>query len=134
MVQEVEALLGREAVAELDFEALEVALRQRTLGLAARAIEQRLNADLSDETGSQVDCRCGKPARYAGRRDKQVQSVLGRLRLERAYYHCPACGHGFCPRDRYLGYRRYRALSRAHAHDGHGGGDGELSGRQPTVE
>ena len=45
VVQEVEALLGREAVAELDFEALEVALRQRTLGLAARAIEQRLNAD-----------------------------------------------------------------------------------------
>jgi hypothetical protein len=103
VVQEVEALLGREAVAELDFEALEVALRQRTLGLAARAIEQRLNADLSDETGSQLDCRCGKPARYAGRRAKQVQSVLGRLRLERAYYHCPACGHGFCPRDQNLG-------------------------------
>ena len=36
VVEEVEALLGREAVAELDFEAL--ALRQRTLGLAARAI------------------------------------------------------------------------------------------------
>lgn len=103
MVQEVEALLGREAVAELDFEALEVALRQRTLGLAARALEQCLNADLSDETGSQVDCRCGKPARYAGRRAKQVQSVLGRLRLKRAYYHCPACGHGFFPRDRHLG-------------------------------
>jgi hypothetical protein len=112
VVQEVEAFLGREAVAELDFEALEVALRQRTLGLAARAIEQRLNADLSDETGSQVDCRCGKPARYAGRRAKQVQSVLGRLRLERAYYHCPACGHGFCPRDRHLGIE-HTALSPA---------------------
>jgi len=103
VVQEVEAFLGRQAVAELDFEALEVALRQRTLGLAARGIEQRLNADLSDETGSQVDCRCGKPARYAARRAKQVQSVLGRLRLERAYYHCPCCGHGFCPRDQHLG-------------------------------
>ncbi len=45
IVQEVEALLGREAVAELDFEALEVALRHRTLRLAARAIAQRLNAD-----------------------------------------------------------------------------------------
>ena len=98
MVQEVEALLGREAVAELDFEALEVALRQRTLGLAARAMEQRLNADLSDAAAAPVDCDCGKPARYAGRRAKPVQSVLGRLRLERAYYHCSSCGHGFCPR------------------------------------
>ena len=103
VVQEVEAFLGRQAVAELDFEALEVALRQRTLGLAARAIEQRLNADLCDAPSSPVDCRCGKPARYVGRRVKQVQSVLGRLRLERAYYHCPGCGHGFCPRDQQLG-------------------------------
>src|SRR5216683_2994277 len=63
--------------------------RPRSLGLAARAIEQRLNADLCDEPSWSVDCRCGKPARYVGRRVKQVQSVLGRLRLERAYYHCP---------------------------------------------
>ena len=29
--------------------------------------------------------------------------MLGRLRLERAYYHCSSCGHGFCPRDQHLG-------------------------------
>jgi hypothetical protein len=102
LVQEVEALLGPEAVAELDFEALEVALRQRTLRLAARAIEQRLNADLSDEVGPRLPCRCGSQARYAGRRTKQVESVLGPLRLERAYYHCSCCGHGYCPRDQHL--------------------------------
>ncbi len=103
VVQEVEALLGREAVAELDFEALEVALRHRMLRLAARAIEQRLNADTSDEAGSRIPCHCGGEAHFAGRRAKQFQSVLGPLRLERAYYHCPSCGHGFCPRDRHLG-------------------------------
>jgi len=32
-----------------------------------------------------------------------VQSVLGPLRLERAYYHCSSCGQGFCPRDEQLG-------------------------------
>src|SRR5579863_550689 len=103
VVEEVEALLGPEGVAELDFEALEVALLQRTLGLAARAIEQRLNADLSDQSCPHLDCACGKRARYAGRRAKQVQTVLGGLRLERAYYHCSSCGHGFCPRDPQLG-------------------------------
>jgi hypothetical protein len=41
-------------------------------------------------------------ARYAGRREKTFQSVLGPLRLERAYYHCEACA-GLCPRDRALG-------------------------------
>ena len=34
-----------------------------------------------------------------GRRTKTFQSILGPLELERAYYHCRACGHGFCPRD-----------------------------------
>ena len=38
-----------------------------------------------------------------GLRTKQVHSVLGRLRLERAYYQCSWCGHGFCPRDQHLG-------------------------------
>ena len=29
--------------------------------------------------------------------------MLGPLHLQRAYYHCPACQRGFCPRDRTLG-------------------------------
>jgi hypothetical protein len=95
--------LGREVLAELDFEALEVALRQRTLRLAAHAIEQRLNADFSDEVSTRLRCPCGKEARYVARRTKSVVSVLGPLQLERAYYHCSGCGHGFCPRDEHLG-------------------------------
>ena len=103
IVQEIEILLGRQAVEALDFEALEVAVRQQVLQLAGQAVAQRLNADLSDQVGCCVPCPCGREARYAGRRTKQVQSVLGSLLLERAYYHCASCGHGFCPRDQHLG-------------------------------
>jgi hypothetical protein len=71
--------------------------------VAGQAVEQRLNADLSDQASTQVRCSCGKEAHFAGRRAKQVHSVLGPLRLERAYYHCSACGHGYCPRDEHLG-------------------------------
>jgi hypothetical protein len=102
VVQEIEALVGRQAVEDLDLEALEVAVRQRVLQLAGRAVAQRLNADTSDELGPRVPCRCGDAAHFAGRRSKQLHTVLGPLRLERAYYHCPACGHGFYPRDRHL--------------------------------
>ena len=102
VVQEIEALVGRQAVEDLDLEALEVAVRQRVLQLAGRAVEQRLNADTSDEMGPRVPCRCGSAAHFAGRRSKEFHTVLGPLRLERAYYHCPACGHGFYPRDRHL--------------------------------
>jgi hypothetical protein len=102
VVQEIETLLGRQVMENLDLEALELAVRQQVLQLAGRAVEQRINADLSDAQGSQLACPCGKKARYAGRRTKRVESVLGPLRLERAYYHCSSCGHGFCPRDQQL--------------------------------
>lgn len=86
----------------MDLEAVEVALRRQVLGLAARLLEQRLNADRSDQ-GAGRPCSCGGTARCVGRRVKRFTSALGRIRLQRAYYHCSACGKGFCPRDRSWG-------------------------------
>jgi len=80
-----------------------MAARRQALSLAARALEQRLNADTSDYAGPQLACACGQPARYIDRRAKTFMSALGAIELERAYYHCQACGHGFCPRDQALG-------------------------------
>jgi hypothetical protein len=88
-------------VEDLDLEALELAVRKQVLQLAGAAVEQRLNADTRDERGSRT--RCGQEARLVGRRSKLVHSVLGPLQLQRAYYHCSRCGHGFCPRDEHLG-------------------------------
>jgi len=73
--------------------------------VAARAVEQRLNADTSDHAGPTVRCDCGKAARYAGRRPKTFATVLGDMMLDRAYYHCAACDGGCCPRDRALRLR-----------------------------
>ena len=83
----------------MDFEAIETAARRQALRLAARALEQRLNADTSDHVGPQLPCSCGAPAQYHGRHRKTFESVLGPLHLERAYYHCAQCESGFCPRD-----------------------------------
>jgi len=90
----------------VDFEAIETAARRQILALAARAIEQRLNADTSDYVGPSLDCACGHAARYAGRRVKVVESILGEIKLDRAYYHCPHCSSGFYPRDRHLGIEK----------------------------
>ena len=86
----------------MDLEAVEMAARRQALHLAARALEQRLNADTSDHAGPELPCSCGGPAQYHGRHEKTVESVLGPLHLERAYYHCVKCQSGFCPRDRDL--------------------------------
>lgn len=96
---EVQALIGSGS----EFEALERGVRAQALQLAAQELEQRLNHDHADYAGAELPCACGRRARYAGRRAKGFQTVLGLVTLERAYYHCAACGQGFCPRDRALG-------------------------------
>lgn len=96
-------MIGAGPVEALDLEAVELAARWGVLAVAARAIEQRLNADHTDDAGPHRACPCGGQARYAGRRAKTVASVLGPLTLTRAYYHCAACQHGTCPRDAALG-------------------------------
>lgn len=79
-----------------------MAAKRQALRLAAHALEQRLNADTSDHMGPALPCTCGAMAQYHGRHQKTFESVLGPLRLERAYYHCEKCQCGFCPRDRHL--------------------------------
>jgi hypothetical protein len=79
-----------------------MAARRQALCLAARALEQRLNADTSDYVGPELPCPCGGVAHYHGRHEKTCESVLGALHLKRAYYDCDRCHHGFCPRDRDL--------------------------------
>ena len=103
ILYDIEALFERQNLDSLDLEALESAVRRQVLSLAARAVEQRLNEDRSDGDKTHRACGCGQMARYAGRRAKTFHSVLGPLKLERAYYHCADCDHGFCPRDPQLG-------------------------------
>ena len=103
IAREIEELFGSQALEEIDFEALETAMRRRALQLAARLLEQRFNRDHSDYQGSSLPCACGRRARYVERRWKSFHSVVGELKLERAYYYCWECERGFCPRDRALG-------------------------------
>src|SRR5258708_37134911 len=79
-----------------------MAARRQALRLAARALEQRLNADRSDHTGKEMCCGCGASAQYHGRHGKTFERVLGPLHLERAYYNCASSQTGFWPRGRPL--------------------------------
>src|ERR1700716_3534138 len=112
IVREIETLLGCQSIADLDFEAVEMAARRQALRLAARALEQRLNTDTSDHVGPQLPCPCGGSAQYHGRHGKTFESVLGPLHLQRAYYHCEQCESGFCPRDRALGLESFSLTPR----------------------
>jgi hypothetical protein len=48
---------------------------------------------------------CQDDARCKGYRPRTVLGLLGAMRLERHYYHCPHCQHGNSPQDQRLGLR-----------------------------
>jgi hypothetical protein len=81
---------------------LEQAMRAALASAGARLLETVLAAE-DGYCGPHAGCGCGGQAGYAGSRAKTVTTVLGPVRIMRAWYHCAACCHGFAPRDRQLG-------------------------------
>lgn len=78
--------------------------RGRALQIAATVIEEWLNTDTTDYSGTTIVCpQCAGEAHYRGRRPKTILTALGSMTLFRAYYHCADCGHGQFPRDQALG-------------------------------
>ena len=70
--------------------------------LGASLLEQLLEQDRGHR-GQRIDCGAGHQAEFVAYRTKTVDTVLGPISLNRAYYHCAACGHGVVPRDDQLG-------------------------------
>jgi len=82
--------------------ALELAIRTAMTNLGGSLLERLLAAD-SGYRGPRVACGCGQKAEFVAYRTKLVDTVLGPIVLNRAYYHCTTCGHGLAPKDTELG-------------------------------
>jgi hypothetical protein len=83
---------------------LEQAMRAALASAGARLLETVLDSSSDGYAGPHTGCGCcGGQAVFAGRRDKTVTTVLGPVRITRAWYHCAQCRHGFAPRDQQLG-------------------------------
>jgi len=68
-------------------------------------VEQLLNSDHGGHRGQRLACTRGHRAEFIDYRSKQLQTILGEVRLERAYYHCADCTdapHGLIPKDQDL--------------------------------
>ena len=81
---------------------VETAVRAAMSTLGASLLEQLLAGD-TGYCGPRVGCAAGHQAGFVGYRSKTVDTVLGRITVRRAYYHCPDCRRGVIPRDDQLG-------------------------------
>ena len=83
-------------------EAAELAIRAGLTRLGRGVLEDLLAAD-AGYRGPRIDCRTGHQAEFVSCRPKTADTVLGPVTVNRAWYHCAACGHGLAPRDAELG-------------------------------
>jgi hypothetical protein len=85
-----------------DMRTVELAVRAAMTSLGCGLLEKLLSTQ-DGHGGQRVDCGSDHRAEFVGYRDKGIDTVLGRIRVRRAYYHCPTCQRGVVPRDAQLG-------------------------------
>jgi len=82
---------------------LEEVMRAALATAGARLLEAVPGGDDDGYAGPHARCASGHQAAFAGRRPEMITTVLGPVRVMRAWYHCRECGHGLAPRDEQLG-------------------------------
>jgi hypothetical protein len=92
----------KERVGHLDLESLEIHLRSAMHGVGSRMLEKLLNSDGGDYRGRTLPCKEGHVFEFKEYRDKKILTVLGPVRIQRAYYYDEQCEQGYCPKDRAL--------------------------------
>lgn len=65
-------------------------------------LEKLLNADGGDYRGVSIPCANGHTYEFVEYRNKDVLTVLGEVKVIRAYYYDKECGRGICPKDEAL--------------------------------
>jgi len=92
-------------------EEIEVSFRQSMHRLGGKFIECYVKSRNFGYMGRRTACSCGAMAESVGYRSKQIQTIIGQAKIERAYYYCKECGRGFAPIDEELMLTR-RSFSR----------------------
>jgi hypothetical protein len=90
-----------------DFAELEAHARQlsqQCFALALQhAIEQHRQRVETEWVVGQARCECGQPTQYKGRQSRTIQTWVGAITVQRAYFYCRPCGKGRYPLDNAMG-------------------------------
>jgi hypothetical protein len=79
-----------------------MAIRACLHEVGGRLLQKLLNSDGGGYRGARVDCGAGHEASFIDYRSKEVTTVLARITIKRAYYHCASCSAGVLPKDQEL--------------------------------
>ncbi len=104
IAQDVQVWMATQGVVTgSDLTAVEATVAPLMQQIGAKVVEVVLGGQKLGYTGSSRPCACGERQRFVSHRTKAVLTTMGVVQLERAYYHCPACGEASIPHDEQAG-------------------------------
>ena len=83
-------------------EAIEMGVRSSMHSIGKTLLEEIVNADKGDYRGRVIPCEKGHGYEFVEYREKSLLTVLGEIKVNRAYYYDNGCNHGMCPKDKSL--------------------------------
>lgn len=104
MQKEIERLVAfwssRKENGRVDLESIETHIRSSMHDIGRGMLEQLINSDIYFERP--LPCERGHVFEFVGYREKTILTVLGEVKVMRAYYYDKECRCGIFPRDREL--------------------------------
>lgn len=88
---------------EGDLDGLEGHVQEDLRQIGKAGMQQVLQQRTWGHQGNSLPCDCGGVQRFIGYRPRWVVTLLGTMRVRRAYYHCSGCGASSVPYDRASG-------------------------------
>lgn len=86
-----------------DLGALEQAVTQKIQLLGQGLLQRLVDQQTNGYHGSSISCQCDGSMKFVQHRGRNVHTIFGWIKINRAYYHCPACGTGLAPYDKASG-------------------------------
>jgi hypothetical protein len=86
-----------------DLNKAEAVVLEQMRRIGARVVELHLAQRALGYQGARRPCPCGRTQRFVEHRPKTVATLLGAVRIRRAYYRCVACGASALPYDQQVG-------------------------------
>ena len=86
-----------------DLGALEHTVKQKIQLLGHGLLQRLVNQQTNGYHGSSIFCQCGGSMKFMQHRERNVHTIFGWIKINRAYYHCSGCGTGLAPYDKASG-------------------------------
>jgi hypothetical protein len=96
-------LVGEGVGLSQDLTQVEPVVLEQMRRIGARVIELHLVEQRLGYAGARRPCVCGRVQRFVEYRAKTIATLLGAVRIRRAYYRCRTCGHSSLPYDAWVG-------------------------------